>query len=444
MPFAQILARASAALIGGLLGGASALAETAWGTLPSPDAGTRTQLFGVAALGPGATVAVGAYNPGQAPTKVLTQPFAQRWDGSAWQPTPVALPPAYPSQAARLASAAAISASQAWAVGHVEDVGSLSSQTLAYRWDGSTWTRVATPNPAPPGVGNRLHAVVSRAPGEAWAAGETDYPERSLMLRWDGVAWREAATPDLGPLRAIAADSRYVWAASDREVMRFNGRRWTLLAPPPLPPSADQLQLKALAASGGRLWAVGVRLSRQGEGYVAGPYAAYLQRGQWVLLASPPAAGGLVAVVVATDGVVRATSTGGDIVRLSAVGATAEVTPEPGSVSLDAIAAGGDGLQWAVGTRYEVDGTPRAMVYVAPGVGQGGMRVSTGFGQATITWIGPVTGSGVADAQGHFAVGGLPVGGYQIVSSGGNCNPGIAGIAVEAGLVTGVEALVQC
>jgi hypothetical protein len=58
----------------------------AWGTTIRAPAGTLAQLFGVAAV-PGQEWAVGGYNPGVAPSAVLTSPCAEHWDGMAWTAT---------------------------------------------------------------------------------------------------------------------------------------------------------------------------------------------------------------------------------------------------------------------------------------------------------------------------------------------------------------------
>jgi hypothetical protein len=43
--------------------------------------------------------------------------------------------------------------------------------------------------------------------------------------------------------------------------------------------------------------------------------------------------------------------------------------------------------------------------------------VTTGVSAATVTWIGPVNGTGSADPAGRFATGGLPDGTYTITAS---------------------------
>ena len=80
----------------------------------------------------------------------------------------------------------------------------------------------------------------------------------------------------------------------------------------------------------------------------------------------------------------------------------------------------------------------------APGIGQGGIAVTTGASAATVTWTGPVTGAGSTDTAGRFAVGGLPDGSYTVIASLPGCQPGIATAQVTAGLATPVTAQISC
>jgi hypothetical protein len=80
----------------------------------------------------------------------------------------------------------------------------------------------------------------------------------------------------------------------------------------------------------------------------------------------------------------------------------------------------------------------------APGIGQGGIIVTTGASGATVTWAGPVTGSGSTDVSGKFAIGGLPDGSYTITAALAGCKPGIATATVTAGQATAVPAHIAC
>jgi hypothetical protein len=421
---------------------APARAETAWGSTTSAPAGTRADMFATTAASGTDVWAVGGYNPGEPPTAVLTQPYAQHWDGAAWAATPVPLVPTYATQSARLSAVASIAgSSHAWAVGHVDDVGSLASQTLTYRWNGAQWARLPSPNPGGAELGNQLLALASADDGRAWAAGNFGYPAHSLLLQWDGSAWVQVPVPDIGGLVALGWDGSQLWAASSARVLRFDGRRWKEL-PAPQAGGDATLLLSGLAHALSGLWIVGTRVVPYNEGYLYFPYAARWQGAGWQALVSIPAGSGLTAVA-AHGATVQATSYPGDVVTLKPSGATRAVTPTSGPVGLNAISLDADGHAWAVGTRYG-GSTPAPALYNAPGIAQGGVRVTTGFSGATVSWIGPVNGSGLADVFGEFATGGLPAGAYQIVASGGGCSPGVASAKVRAGKVAAAAAPVHC
>jgi hypothetical protein len=94
------------------------------------------------------------------------QPWAELWNGTTWTRTPV---PALPTGGV-LASVAADSATDAWAVGVVYDASADQRASLIEHWNGTKWARVA----APPGPypHNPLLSI-SAVPGtdELWAVG---------------------------------------------------------------------------------------------------------------------------------------------------------------------------------------------------------------------------------------------------------------------------------
>jgi hypothetical protein len=62
---------------------AGAASQTvAWGTTSSAPAGSRAELFGVASASAADVLSAGGFNPGQPPTAVLTNPYAERWNGT--------------------------------------------------------------------------------------------------------------------------------------------------------------------------------------------------------------------------------------------------------------------------------------------------------------------------------------------------------------------------
>jgi serine/threonine protein kinase len=116
------------------------------------------------------------------------------WNGRAWSqiysPSPGQSSFLYGVSAGPGKSAWAIGTSCATACGTNSGV----DRTLILHWDGTKWSKVASPSP---GRNATLNGVSAGPGGSAWAAGDvcvsgcrTDSEiDRTLMLRWDGVAW---------------------------------------------------------------------------------------------------------------------------------------------------------------------------------------------------------------------------------------------------------------
>jgi hypothetical protein len=409
----------------------------AWGTTVSAPAGARGQLFGVAAGSASDVLAVGGFNPGQPPTALLTKPYAEHWNGTGWTATHVPLGTVYPSgQAAQLNGVTEVAPGNGWAVGTVLDPSSLSSRTLAYHWDGTAWTRSPTPNPAGPSQTNELGAVAARTAADVWAVGYDNYPAVSLVLHWNGSSWRQVSVPNIGSLDAVTVAPGRVWIAGGDQVDQFDGTTWTKLSAP-----QSGLIITGLADTAAGLWAVGYVEFTCGEGQVCTASAAALWNGTtWTEV---PAGGGtgLSGVVAAGSQVLAASGAG--VVALSLTGATAQVTPAINPLQLTAIAADPAGNPWAVGWTATA-ATVKPAIINAPGIGQGGITVTTGASGATVTWVGPVTGAGGTDQSGQFAVGGLPDGSYTVTASLPGCQPGVATATVTAGQATAVNAHITC
>lgn len=111
----------------------------------------------------------------------------------------------------------ALSRDVVWAVGHA----GWPIQTLAMRWDGTTWSITPTPNPS--SSLNILDGVVALASDDAIAVGGYNSAGGStepLTLRWNGVEWRRSADldfPNGAEFFAIdAAGPDEVWAVGAR------------------------------------------------------------------------------------------------------------------------------------------------------------------------------------------------------------------------------------
>jgi hypothetical protein len=93
----------------------------------------------------------------------------------------------------------AVSASDAWVVGTLDDTVDLFDEqvyTIVLHWDGTTWSKVPSPSPSSSSYHTFLNDVSANSPTDAWAVGY--YSDLStginvtLILHWDGTSWSQA------------------------------------------------------------------------------------------------------------------------------------------------------------------------------------------------------------------------------------------------------------
>ncbi len=171
-----------------------------WEQVPVPATGDGdSALSGVAAISGSDAWAVGYYTVPGLERRALTL----HWDGTSWGVVPV---PGLENVDASLNAVSAANSRDVWAVGTIGG-----RYTLALHWDGTRWTRTPTPSP---GINlNELTAVYARADGTAWAAGRYIYmamqaglPQgSSLILRWDGTRWKPVPVEFRGNLISAIA-----------------------------------------------------------------------------------------------------------------------------------------------------------------------------------------------------------------------------------------------
>jgi hypothetical protein len=171
-----------------------------WRIQASPNPGAEGDyLVGVAALSSSSAWAVGQQESSD-------RPLVEHYNGSSW----VVQPSNGPSSG-ELVSASAESASDVWAVGS-RFISASSHQTLIEHYDGTSWSVV--PSPTPDGDAQLL-AVRATSPTNAWAVGSYDSSlcclARTLILHWDGTSWTRVTSPNVGPfpniLSGLAATS---------------------------------------------------------------------------------------------------------------------------------------------------------------------------------------------------------------------------------------------
>ncbi|MEU9111299.1 hypothetical protein AB0D04_05735 [Streptomyces sp. NPDC048483] len=257
-----------------------------------------------------------------------------------WQATPV------PVGKGDLTAVAALSHTQAWAVGYRLN-SATSLKAIALRWDGKTWTQESTlPDNSFP------QALAVRSAGDIWAVGSasahwdgtkwTAYPldndpaghvvpdavtttsdgkawtvgramGRSIkdgvpaIQSWDGKAWHRQSLPDVGKgelsgITAVAPND--IWAvgaayAADENakqsalLLHFDGKNWQRMTAPG--PGTTHNWLGAVTAlSANDIWAVGGSTTTGGT---ERPLAVHWDGSAWSTATTPDVADGRLRAV---------------------------------------------------------------------------------------------------------------------------------------------------
>jgi hypothetical protein len=302
----------------------SVLCDGTFRTVASPNNTSDNVLFGNAAVSASDVWSVGVWNN---PSNHL-QTLAEHWNGTSWLKVPTVNPGVRDNV---LYSVATVSANDVWAVGYIDvgPVGSFQAATLAEHWNGTTWTRVSTPNLS---VGSYLYAVTAVSATNVYAVGQYfnvgSQSFNPLIEQYDGSIWTAKAGPSVNSdtsnssqLLAVSAfNAADIWAvgsysASSGSALQtlaehYDGVSWTVQ------PSVN------LAAWNNEMFGVTVLEANHavGVGYGrSGPNPAEVREGQaWDLkIGSGLLTGGLSAAA-------------------------------NGDSALEAVARSGDGV-WAVG-----------------------------------------------------------------------------------------------
>lgn len=147
-------------------------------------------------------------------------PLISRWDGTRWSTAAAGLDGL---ERANLTAAWAGPDGAVWVVGKLPPVGvgerrPAPTQSVALRWDGARWTRIAT---------ERTGAF-----DDVWGVSATEVyvASGSSGLRWDGARWitvLEARAEDPPLARLWGIDGRHVWAVGNDTLRAWNGTTWT-------------------------------------------------------------------------------------------------------------------------------------------------------------------------------------------------------------------------
>jgi len=230
----------------------------AWTVVPSPNGDLgASHLVAVSARSADDVWAVGSTGSPQVAQLI------EHWDGSSWSVSPPPNPQPVP---AFLAGVSARSAGDVWAVGTY-----FGRYSLVDHWNGSVWKMKDAPSPGRPD--NDLLGVAAISKNDAWAVGAFDRLDQSqqtktLALRWNGRKWAKVASPNPDPLNnwlyaVDAASSTEVWAVGSQGGVdgltlteRWDGAAWSVVPGANVDGAGNSL--RGVAAVGpGDIWAVG-------------------------------------------------------------------------------------------------------------------------------------------------------------------------------------------
>lgn len=264
-----------------------------WSIVTSPNASsgqTTNFLSGTTCVSGSDCWAVGYYLTGH-----IRQTLIQHWDGASWQI--VSSPNVTTTEDNVLLEVACASATDCWAVG--SSISAEVQRTLILRWDGTSWSIVASPNSVAADA-NHLNDVACTSATDCWAVGHsrTGGTHRSLMMRWDGIAWSVALSPEVDPtapqdnqLNGLSCPSASTcWAVGQTRTgngsatiaMRWDGRRWSIVASPEADTPANFFT-DVSCASDSDCWSVGY--ARIGSSYQT--LTEHWDGTSWTLVPSP-------------------------------------------------------------------------------------------------------------------------------------------------------------
>ncbi len=184
---------------------------------------------------------------GTSPTDVWVEEatvWMFHWDGTSWSQSDFGGPHV------QVAAVAAISATDAWALGRLQFGG-----TVFEHWDGSAWT--AMPNA---GLGNlEFLGASALSSSNVWALVYDLDTFDTRMLHYDGTAWTVAATTagDIGYGGVWASSPTDVWATLPTGgLWHYDGATWSTVDL-----GADHLT-SVSGTPAGEVWATGVYLNQ--------------------------------------------------------------------------------------------------------------------------------------------------------------------------------------
>src|SRR4029077_1926053 len=158
-------------------------------------------LFGVTAITATNVWAVGNWRQSNGDPNVVppippspAQTLIGHWTGTTF--TTAAGPQVSGTSSDRLISVSGSGANDVWAVGRTTDNGV--DSTLAVHYNGTSWSLIPSANPRT--TRHTLYSVKTLSPTLAYAVGDykdVNGRDHTLIEKWDGATWTVVATPDV-------------------------------------------------------------------------------------------------------------------------------------------------------------------------------------------------------------------------------------------------------
>jgi hypothetical protein len=167
-----------------------------WAQVSSPSLGGATDNTVLNAIG--ADSATDIWGVGWYITNGADAMMSLHSNGSTWSQVST---PGLAGGGTELNGVDPISPTNAWAVGNAAPAGS-GEETVALHWNGTKWARVTTPNPGGTIEGYGLNALTSMSSvsaSDAWAVGgwtKAPDPDQTLILHWNGSTWTKVTSPN--------------------------------------------------------------------------------------------------------------------------------------------------------------------------------------------------------------------------------------------------------
>jgi hypothetical protein len=190
----------------------------------------------------------------------MARTVTARWSGQAWTRVPSPNPALGYGGAEHnvINDVEVISANDVWAVGYSGiDDGYGQYNTMTLHWDSTAWRIVPSPN-HPSWSHNYLSGVSAVSSNEVWAVGwcRSLYsgPCSPRTYRWNGTAWIDVGSPEtIDAVEALTSNN--VWGVG-RNLHRWEGSAWRVLPSPPVTHSVSELRYVSVYTQDWA-WAVG-------------------------------------------------------------------------------------------------------------------------------------------------------------------------------------------